>query len=70
MLIAFNNFYLDNRKVILTIEDLMAKLYIKYVWRVQRGGPYSLPRGWSVGGILLLEIARQLCILLEKESIA
>ena len=61
-LIIFNNYYLDlkakNMEKGFSFEKL-AHLYIKYIKQIQRKGPYNL-LGWSFGGVLSFEIARQL----------
>lgn len=56
-LVVFNNYYLHH-KTFTTFKDL-AKFYIKYVKELQPQGPYNF-LGWSFGGVLSLEISRQL----------
>ncbi|WP_298776655.1 condensation domain-containing protein, partial [uncultured Shewanella sp.] len=64
-LVLFNNFfyYLSTAKGIQSIERLsieaLASLYILQIKRIQPVGPYQLI-GWSFGGVLAFEIARQL----------
>ncbi len=49
---------IGNSPVNLTMEDL-GKKYITSIKKVQPDGPYTLA-GWSLGGIIVFEIARQL----------
>ncbi len=48
----------DNSKNYYTYQTL-ATQYIKYIKKIQSKGPYEL-FGWSFGGVLAFEIARQL----------
>ncbi|XP_055348191.1 N-(5-amino-5-carboxypentanoyl)-L-cysteinyl-D-valine synthase-like [Paramacrobiotus metropolitanus] len=57
-LILFNNYYMYRSKTDTTFEEL-SKFYIGYVKQLQPYGPYNL-LGWSFGGTLALEVARQL----------
>ncbi|MCK5820113.1 MAG: hypothetical protein KAH18_12950, partial [Psychromonas sp.] len=63
-IILFNNLYLegglknDNVQNYYTFETLAAQ-YIRYIKKIQPVGPYEL-FGWSFGGVLAFEIARQL----------
>ena len=63
-IILFNNFYHesylknDNAQNYYTFQTL-ASQYIKYIKKIQSKGPYEL-FGWSFGGVLAFEIARQL----------
>ena len=63
-IILFNNFYHesylknDNAQNYYTFQTL-ATQYIKYIKKIQPVGPYEL-FGWSFGGVLAFEIARQL----------
>ncbi len=63
-IILFNNFYHesylknDNAQNYYTYQTL-AYQYIKYIKKIQSKGPYEL-FGWSFGGVLAFEIARQL----------
>ena len=61
-LILFNNYLLHLKSKIksdnATYENL-ASFYIRYIKRIQPSGPYNFI-GWSFGGILSFEIARQL----------
>lgn len=57
-LVVFNNFYLERQPLEITFEEL-APMYIQYIKKVQANGPYNL-LGWSFGGVLALEISRQL----------
>jgi len=62
-LVVFNNFYLHllNTKAeikLYTFEKL-AEYYINYIKLIQPQGPYKF-FGWSFGGVLAFEIARQL----------
>ena len=64
-LILFNNWfeYLNKNKGEKSIENVsyeeLASLYILHIKRIQPIGPYQLI-GWSFGGVLAFEIARQL----------
>lgn len=57
-LVVFNNYYLDRQPMESTFEQLAA-MYIKYIKAIQVNGPYNL-LGWSFGGVLSLEICRQM----------
>lgn len=63
-IIAFNNFYLflstkkKEQKELCTFEYLASE-YISIIRQIQKNGPYILA-GHSFGGVLALEIARQL----------
>ncbi|KAJ6643677.1 N-(5-amino-5-carboxypentanoyl)-L-cysteinyl-D-valine synthase [Pseudolycoriella hygida] len=57
-LVVFNNFYRDRQPIETTFEEL-AMMYITYIKSLQGSGPYNL-LGWSFGGVLSLEICRQL----------
>ncbi|MCK5817811.1 MAG: hypothetical protein KAH18_00865, partial [Psychromonas sp.] len=63
-IILFNNLYLegglknDNVQNYYTFERLAIQ-YIRYIKKIQPVGPYEL-FGWSFGGVLAFEIARQL----------
>lgn len=57
-LVVFNNFYLDRQPMENTFEQLAA-MYITYIKEIQISGPYNF-LGWSFGGVLALEISRQL----------
>ncbi|CAF3547889.1 unnamed protein product [Rotaria socialis] len=61
-LVIFNNYYYNlkekNMKKGASFEAL-ARLYIKYIKLIQLNGPYNF-LGWSFGGVLSFEIARQL----------
>ncbi|OCL04842.1 N-(5-amino-5-carboxypentanoyl)-L-cysteinyl-D-valine synthase [Glonium stellatum] len=59
--VIFNNYYLHTRgstRCPSSFETL-ASFYLNYVRQVQPSGPYSF-LGWSFGGILSFEMARQL----------
>ncbi len=64
-LVAFNNYYifLQEKKEINLMKSIsferLASYYISYIKSLQPTGPYNL-FGWSFGGVLSLEIARQL----------
>jgi amino acid adenylation domain-containing protein/non-ribosomal peptide synthase protein (TIGR01720 family) len=64
-LILFNNYflYLDGKlpdeKINGICFEQLAKQYIGYMQSIQAEGPYNL-FGWSFGGVLAFEIARQL----------
>ncbi|MCP4661804.1 MAG: AMP-binding protein [bacterium] len=49
----------DGELLLTTIEE-MAEHYVEAIREVQPEGPYRLG-GWSMGGIVALEMARQLC---------
>uniref|UniRef100_A0A914XN27 oleoyl-[acyl-carrier-protein] hydrolase n=1 Tax=Plectus sambesii TaxID=2011161 RepID=A0A914XN27_9BILA len=57
-LVLFNNYYLHLKSPQTSFEEL-AKFYISYVKQIQPKGPYNF-LGWSFGGLLSLEISRQL----------
>jgi N-(5-amino-5-carboxypentanoyl)-L-cysteinyl-D-valine synthase len=57
-LVLFNNYYL-HRKCQQTNFEELANFYINYVKQIQPQGPYNF-LGWSFGGLLSLEISRQL----------
>lgn len=57
-LVVFNNFYLDQQPMDCTFEELAA-MYVTYIKAIQADGPYNF-LGWSFGGVLSLEICRQL----------
>lgn len=57
-LVVFNNFYLERQPMETTFEELAA-MYITYIKAIQVTGPYNF-LGWSFGGVLALEICRQL----------
>ncbi|CAM4987599.1 unnamed protein product [Rotaria socialis] len=61
-LVIFNNYYYNlkekNMEKGVSFEAL-ARLYIKYIKLIQLNGPYNF-LGWSFGGVLSFEIARQL----------
>ncbi|XP_055346233.1 uncharacterized protein LOC129593796 [Paramacrobiotus metropolitanus] len=57
-LILFNNYYIYRDKPDMTFEEL-SRFYINYAKQLQPCGPYNL-LGWSFGGTLALEVARQL----------
>uniref|UniRef100_A0A914WMB5 oleoyl-[acyl-carrier-protein] hydrolase n=1 Tax=Plectus sambesii TaxID=2011161 RepID=A0A914WMB5_9BILA len=57
-LVLFNNYYLHLKSPQTSFEEL-AKFYISYVKQIQPKGPYNF-LGWSFGGVLSLEISRQL----------
>ncbi|KAG4078668.1 hypothetical protein HA402_015258 [Bradysia odoriphaga] len=57
-LVVFNNFYLDRQPMESSFEQL-ASMYITYIKAIQVNGPYNF-LGWSFGGVLALEISRQL----------
>lgn len=64
-LVLFNNYYLylmknkSHKKIVQTITyERLASEYIKYIKAIQPLGPYNLC-GWSFGGSLAFEIARQ-----------
>lgn len=57
-LVVFNNFYLERQPMECTFEEL-ATMYIKYVKAIRPNGPYNF-LGWSFGGVLALEICRQM----------
>ncbi len=65
-LILFNNFYhyYTNRFGVSNINfmtyEKLAATYIMYIRSIQSKGPYNL-FGWSFGGTLAFEVARQLC---------
>jgi len=66
-LVLFNNYLLsmieqygENNTNYITFENL-AQNYIQYIKLIQAKGPYNL-FGWSFGGVLAFEIARQLSI--------
>ncbi len=64
-LVAFNNYYnfLREKKEVNLVKstsyEKLANCYISYIKSIQPKGPYNL-FGWSFGGVLSLEIARQL----------
>lgn len=64
-LILFNNYYiylkdkLGTDSMHYTTYEKLASNYIHYIKLVQPNGPYNL-FGWSFGGVLLFEVARQL----------
>lgn len=57
-LVIFNNYYRWKGCALKSFEDL-SRFYIRIIREVQPAGPYNL-LGWSFGGVLALEIARQL----------
>lgn len=57
-LVVFNNYYLERQPMESTFEQLAA-MYITYIKAIQVDGPYNL-LGWSFGGVLSLEICRQM----------
>lgn len=57
-LVVFNNFYRERQPMESTFEELAA-MYITYIKAIQVTGPYNF-LGWSFGGVLALEICRQL----------
>jgi N-(5-amino-5-carboxypentanoyl)-L-cysteinyl-D-valine synthase len=61
-LILFNNLHLHTPHE--TFEEL-AGYYLEHLRRVQPAGPYSL-LGWSFGGVLAVEMARQLALTGER----
>ncbi|KAF9985247.1 hypothetical protein BGZ65_011368 [Modicella reniformis] len=65
-LVVFNNLYLHASNTRKSFEEL-AQYYIDHIQRLQPHGPYHL-LGWSFGGVLSMEISRQL--VLAGESIA
>ena len=74
-LILFNNYYIhlcskiDMRNESNNIDfAFLAKFYIQYLKQIQPYGPYNL-FGWSFGGVLAFEIARQLEALGDKVSL-
>lgn len=58
-LIIFNNFYLAMNKPDTCSFEQLAKMYLKYIRELQPHGPYHF-LGWSFGGLLSLEISKQL----------
>ena len=63
-LVVFNNYYLDNPESEFSFEQL-AGYYLQFIREFQESGPYHF-LGWSFGGVLALEISRQLAIAGEK----
>lgn len=57
-LVVFNNYYFDKCSLDTTFQEL-ALQYLKYVRDIQANGPYNL-LGWSFGGVLALEMSKQL----------
>ncbi|TXI92125.1 MAG: hypothetical protein E6Q33_07580 [Neisseriales bacterium] len=72
-LILFNNYYNHLKTKIDLTEasnidfSFLAKFYIQYIKEIQPHGTYNL-FGWSFGGVLAFEIARQLEALGDKVS--
>jgi len=64
-LIAFNNYYdfLREKKEVNWLQSIsyekLAGNYLSYIKAIQTKGPYNL-FGWSFGGVLTFEVARQL----------
>ena len=63
-LVVFNNYHLHDPEVNPSFESL-ARRYIAWMRERQRQGPFHIA-GWSFGGVLSLEICRQLTIAGEK----
>lgn len=57
-IVVFNNFYRERQPMETTFEELAA-MYITYIKAIQVNGPYNF-LGWSFGGVLALEICRQM----------
>lgn len=63
-LVVFNNFYLHSKLPDATFESL-AHFYLEYVQSIAPNGPYHF-LGWSFGGVLSMEMSRQLVEAGEK----
>lgn len=70
-LVLFNNYYdyVNDKKGHYSTDNLtfekLAVFYVDYIKQLQAEGPYTLT-GWSFGGILAFEIAKQLTALGDK----
>ncbi len=58
-LVLFNNYFLQPGSHLYDSYEFLATIYKSHLQSIQEKGPYVLV-GWSSGGILALEVARQL----------
>ncbi len=65
---AFQPMGLDQSDEPLEKVEEIARFYLRFLRTVQPGGPYKLG-GWSIGGVIAFEMARQLQIPGEEVSI-
>lgn len=65
-LVVFNNYYRHSKRL-RTFEEL-GSFYLEYIRQIQPHGPYHF-LGWSFGGLLSLEISRQLTTQDEPEKV-
>ncbi|KAK2763730.1 NRPS [Arachnomyces sp. PD_36] len=65
-LVVFNNYYRHTSRL-QTFEEL-GTFYLQYIRQIQPHGPYHF-LGWSFGGLLSLEISRQLSIQENPEKV-